>query len=274
MYKFYAHLISDSTGDTVSAIAKAVLTRFDDIDVKYYTWALIGSEKQIERIINIAKKKNGVVIHTISTPELNLFLKKKAKEEGITCIDPLENVTQKMSAYLDKDPILQAGRLHALDKEYFKRIDAINFTIEHDDGQSPDGLKDAEMILLGPSRTSKSPTSMYIAHKGFKVANVPFISGIKFDLERDKLADVFFVGLYTSTDRLIDVRRNRLLSLNLRDNANYVSEEAVKNEIRDAKRFYLKNNIPIIDVTNKSIEETAAKIIQLYHVWKIGRSNV
>jgi regulator of PEP synthase PpsR (kinase-PPPase family) len=272
MYKFYAHLISDSTGDTVSAIARAVFTRFDGIEVKYYTWALIGTEKQVERIMNIAKKKDGVVLHTISNPELNLFLKNKASKCGITCIDALEGVTEKMSLYLSKDPVLQPGRLHMLDKEYFQRIEAINFTIAHDDGQSPDGLKDADIILLGPSRTSKSPTSMYLAHKGFKVANVPFVSGIKFELKRENLADIFFVGLYTSTDRLIDVRRNRLLSLNARDSASYVSEEGVKNEIRDAKRFYLENDIHPIDVTNKAIEETSAKIIQLYHLWKTRKS--
>jgi regulator of PEP synthase PpsR (kinase-PPPase family) len=271
MYKFYAHLISDSTGDTVSAIARAVLTRFDGIEVKYYTWSLIGTEKQLERILNIAKKKTGVIIHTISNPALSLFLKKKSEHLEIPCINALEEVTEIVSMYLHKKPILHPGRLHALDKEYFKRIDAINFTIAHDDGQSNDTLNEAEIILLGPSRTSKSPTSMYLAHKGFKTANIPFISGIKLELDREKLPDTFLVGLHVSIDRLIDVRSNRLLSLNASDNVGYVSEDAVSSEVKEARKFYLANNIPIIDVTNKSIEETAAKIIQMYHLWQTRR---
>ena len=271
MHKLYAHLISDSTGDTVSAIARAVFTRFNSIDVKYYTWALIGTEKQLERIVNLAKKKNGIIMHTISNLHLQLFLKEKSKKAGIECINAIEDVTKKVASYLHEKPTLQAGRLHTLEEEYFKRIDAINFTIAHDDGQSPEGLKDADIILLGPSRTSKSPTSMYLAHKGFKTANVPFVSGVKFDLDRNMFSDVFFVGLCTSIDRLIDVRRNRLLSLNARDNVKYVSEDGVGDEIRAAKKFYLEQNIPLIDVTNKSIEETAAKILQLYHLWKSNR---
>jgi [pyruvate, water dikinase]-phosphate phosphotransferase / [pyruvate, water dikinase] kinase len=271
MHKFYAHLISDSTGGTVSAVARAVFTRFNDVKVKYYTWALIGTERQLERIVNIAKKKTGIIVYTISDPQLLLFLKEKSNKAGIECIDAIEEVTKKVARYLHQKPTLEAGRLHTLDEQYFKRIDAINFTIMHDDGQSPESLKESEIILIGPSRTSKSPTAMYLAHKGFKVANIPFVSGIKLGVERDKLADVFFIGLCTSVDRLIDVRRNRLLSLNARDNTKYVSEEGVGNEIREAKKFYLEHNIPLIDVTNKSIEETAAKILQLYHLWKSRR---
>jgi hypothetical protein len=271
MYRFYAHLISDSTGDTVSAVARAVLTRFDDIEVKYYLWALIRTEKQLERIVNIAKKKTGVIVHTLSNPKLNLFLKELAERSGILCIDALESVTEMVSRYLHKDPVLRPGRLHALDKEYFKRIEAINFTIAHDDWQSPDTLSNAEIILIGPSRTSKSPTAMYLAHKGFKTANIPFISGIKLELDKENLANVFVVGLYASMDRLIDVRRSRLLSLNSTDNAKYVGEEFVRDEIQEAKKFYLSHDIPIIDVTNKAIEETAAKIIQLYHLWKMHK---
>ena len=269
MHKFYAHLISDSTGGTVSTVAQAVFSRFDDVKVKYYTWALVGTEKQLERIINIAKKKTGIIMHTISNPHLLMFLKEKANKAEIKCIDVLEDVTKKAAEYFHQKPKLEAGRLHTLDEQYFKRIDAINFTIAHDDGQAPESLKDAEIILIGPSRTSKSPTAMYLAYKGFKVANIPFINGIKLRLEKEKFSNIFFVGLCTSIDRLIDVRKNRLLSLNMRDNAKYVSEEGVGNEIREAKKFYLEQRISFIDVTNKSIEETAAKIIQLYHLWKI-----
>lgn len=271
MYKFYAHLISDSTGDTVSVIARAIFTRFDGIEVKYYIWALIGTEKQLERIINIAKKKTGIVIHTISNPALGLFLKEKSKHINIPCIDALEGVTKTISGFLHKKPVLYPGRLHVLDREYFKRIDAINFTIAHDDGQSTETLGEADIVLLGPSRTSKSPTSMYLAHKGFKTANIPFISGIKYEFDKNKLPNTFFVGLHVSIDRLIDVRRNRLLSINSNDNVNYVSEDAVSDEVLEAKKFYLANSIPIIDVTNKSIEETAAKIIQMYHLWQKRR---
>ena len=271
MHKFYAHLISDSTGDTVSAIARAVFTRFDNINVKYYTWALIGTETQIERIINIAKKKTGIILHTISAPHLGLFLKEKSDKAGILCINAIEKITERVAHYLHKKPTFQPGRLHTLDEEYFKRIEAINFTIAHDDGQSPETLKESEIILIGPSRTSKSPTSMYLAHKGFKTSNVPFVEGIKLELNLDTISNSFIVGFLTSIDRLIDVRKNRLLSLNSHPNTKYVSEEEVSNEIREAKKFYLSNNIPIIDVTNKSIEETSARILQLYHLWEKHR---
>ncbi|NRA73457.1 MAG: kinase/pyrophosphorylase [Rickettsiales bacterium] len=268
MSKVYAHLISDSTGDTVSAVSRAVFAKFNDIDVKYYTWALIVTKSQIERIIKIVKRKRGVILHTISDPEMSSFLKHKCEETNIVCIGAIEQITEKIAHYLDQKPTVQVGRSHILDEEYFKRIEAINYTIMHDDGQSPDTLNEADIILIGPSRTTKSPTSMYLAYKGFKTANIPFILEVKFELNFEETQGAFIVGLYTSVDRLIDVRKNRLLSWNCTANTKYVSEEEVGKEIQKAKRFYLNNNIPIIDVTHNSIEETSAKIIQLYHLWK------
>ncbi|MEM6338749.1 MAG: pyruvate, phosphate dikinase/phosphoenolpyruvate synthase regulator, partial [Pseudomonadota bacterium] len=226
------------------------------------------SSSQIERIVNIANKKAGIIFHTISDPELSFFLEEKCREIGILCIGVIDKITKKIADHLHKKPTLRAGRAHALDEEYFKRIEAINFTIAHDDGQSQDSLKEAEIILIGPSRTTKSPTSMYLAYKGFKTANVPFVLEIKMKLNFEEFSNCFFVGLYTSIDRLIDVRRNRLLSWNCSANTKYVSEEGVSNEIKAAKKFYLSNNIPMIDVTHNSIEETSAKILQLYHSWR------
>jgi len=272
MRKVYAHLISDSTGDTVSAIARAVFTRFENIDVKYYLWALIGTNTQIDRILNLVKKRGGIIMHTLSNPNLECRLREQSEKNGIVCINAIAELTKKMAMYLQERPVLLPGRRHILDKEYFKRIDAINFTMAHDDGQLPDALHESEIILIGPSRTSKSPTSMYLAYKGFKVANLPFVSGLPFAIDRERLSESFVVGLYTSTDRLIEVRRNRLLSLNARNNAKYVSEEGVSSEIREAKKFYLANDIPIVDITNKSVEETAAKIIQLQQSWKAASS--
>jgi [pyruvate, water dikinase]-phosphate phosphotransferase / [pyruvate, water dikinase] kinase len=268
MKKTYVHLISDSTGDTLSIIAKTVFAQFDQVETKQYLWALVKTRTQLERVLAVIRQRPGIIMHTISNEEHVSILEEESKANNIPCVEVLRNVVRKVACYLKKEPNPEPGKHHVIDKEYFKRVGAINFTITHDDGQYTENLRNANIILVGPSRTSKSPTSMYLAYKGFKTANIPYVSGVEFPKELKELKRVFFVGLLICAKRLVEIRKSRLLSMSEHHHTSYVDEEKVKEEMLEAKRFCVKNGWPIIDITNKSVEETSARIIQMYYSWR------
>lgn len=269
MEKIYIHLISDSTGETLKYMSRAVLSQFDEVESRDYIWPLIRNASQLEKAFEVIKEKRGIVLHTISDENLILMLKGFCDEQGLLCVDVLEDVTKKVASHLHQTPNPKPGKQHSLDYEYFQRIEAINFTILHDDGQSIDSVGGADIVLVGPSRTSKSPTSMYLAHRGFKTANIPYVKGIPFPTDLSKYKNVFVVGFYIGMDRLLEIRKNRLLTITESGKKySYIDSAEVASEIKEAKQFYLKNGWPVIDVTNRSIEETTAKIINLYHEWK------
>ncbi len=268
MRKIYVHLVSDSTGDTLSVIAKTIFAQFEHIEVRQYLWAFVNTKEHLSKATATIKKKPGIIMHTISNEEHVKTLDKVGQEINVPCIEVLKRVIDIIANYLEEKPNPEPGKHHTIDKEYFCRIEAINFTIAHDDGQHSDNLNKADIILVGPSRTSKSPTSMYLAYRGMKTANIPYVSGIGFPFDVTKIKNTFIVGLLVCTKRLVEIRKNRLLSINGYYRDSYVDEEKVQEEMLEAKRICVKNNWPTVDITHKSIEETAAIIIQMYHKWR------
>ncbi|KDB56068.1 hypothetical protein O997_04445 [Anaplasma phagocytophilum str. MRK] len=259
------HLVSDSTCETVVSVARAAVEHFKSLEVNEFVWSLVGSKSHVDRIISsIDRKRNNLIMYTVLDDDLREYLKKKAEAYNIRCIPILSHIIREISCYLSvaKDP---NAHPHRLSDEYFNRIEAINYTIAHDDGQSLWDIDDADIIIVGVSRTSKSPTSIYLAYRGYKVVNIPFVHSITLPIDSAALADKLVVGLTIDIDRLIQIRRNRLISMKNQSNCNYISYEQVEQEISEVNRICMKNQWPLIDVTQKSIEETAATIIQFFN---------
>lgn len=269
---FHLHLVSDSTGDTVSSIARATLVQFKDVEAEEHIWSLIRTQGQIEKIIDSLHENPGVVMYTISNPKLRDMLTEACAKLNIVCIPVLNRAIRELSAYLGQNVSEESGRQYELDEDYFDRVDAISFALSHDDGQSTWDLKDAQILLIGVSRTSKSPTCMYLAFRGYWAANIPFVNTCTFPVE---IADVkdnsFVVGLTINPERLMQIRKNRLLSMQSDDDTDYVDMDKIKEEITDMRKLLLPHNCMTIDVTRRSVEETAAAIIQKYHEWKNER---
>ncbi|CAI27654.1 Conserved hypothetical protein [Ehrlichia ruminantium str. Gardel] len=259
------HLISDSTCETVAAVARSALEHFKSVEVNEFVWSCINSYEQIDKImLTIEKDKYNFIMYTMFDDDIRKYLKQKAGIHEIPCIPILSHVIREISCYLNikKDPYINTSI--GLDDEYFTRIDAINYTIAHDDGQNLWDIDQADIIILGVSRTSKSPTSIYLAYRGYRVVNIPLINSIELSVDLSKMKNKLIVGLTIDIDRLIEIRRARLVSMKNQNNYGYVDYEHVLMEIRETKRICAKNGWPIIDVTQKSVEEIAATIIQYF----------
>jgi len=265
MKEFNLHLVSDSTGETVSSVSRAAIAQFDDVEVSEHIWSLVRTKNQLEKVIVGIRENPGVVMYTLVDKTLRDTLKAECLKLSVPCIPVLAQIILELSSYLGIESSLIPGRQHELDEKYFSRVEAINFTLSHDDGQATWDLENADIILVGVSRTSKSPTSVYLAHRGFKTANVPYVSGCPLPPELDELTKPLIVGLTISPDRLIQIRKTRLQSLKQEMTTNYVEEEKVAQEILESRRLYQKHKWPVIDVTRRSVEETAATIIQYFH---------
>lgn len=258
------YLVSDSTGETVMGVSRSAFAHFDGFLIEERLWSLVRTKGQIDRLVKELEKEHGIVMFTLVNEELRGYLSEVCAKLHILAIPVLSEVVKSLSTYLKVKITNEPGRQHALDEEYFKRMNAINFALAHDDGQAYFDLKDADIILVGPSRTSKSPTSIYLAHRGYKTANVPFVLGQNIPESLEKLDKAFVVGLLINPDRLIEIRKNRFSNINEVNASNYVDYDQIHKEITEAKRMYKKNNWPIIDVTRKSVEEVAANIIAIY----------
>ncbi len=265
MKEFHLHLVSDSTGETVSNVSRAAIAQFDNVEVMEHIWSLIRTKTQLEKVIAGIRANPGVVMYTLVEKNLRDVLKAECLKLGVPCIPVLAQVISELSAYLGIESSMLPGRQHELDEKYFSRVEAINFTLAHDDGQAAWDLKEADIILVGVSRTSKSPTCVYLANRGFKAANIPYVSGCPLPPELEELQKPLIVGLTISSDRLIQIRKTRLQSLKQDEDTNYVEPDKVEAEILESRRLYLKNKWPVIDVTKRSVEETAATIIQYFH---------
>ncbi len=260
------YLVSDSTGETVTNVARSALAHFDDLKTEEHLWALVRTKGQIDKLAGELQKNNGVVMYTLVNDELEEYLRETCVRLKILAIPVLKETVTTLSSYLGIKTINKPGRQHVMNEEYFSRINAINYALSHDDGQANFDIKDADIILVGPSRTSKSPTAMYLAYKGYKAANIPFVVGQKFpEINEGPMV----IGLIINPDVLIEIRKNRILNLNDINNSNYIDFEKVQFEIREAKKFFQNKNWPIIDVTRKSVEETVANIIKLYDQRKL-----
>lgn len=260
---FHIHLVSDSTGETLNAMARAVCARFTDILPIEHIYALVRSTRQLERALEEIASAPGVVMHTIIDPVLRAALEDGCRKLDMPCIAALDPVVSAMSRYLGAKISTRVGAQHTLNNDYFDRIEALDYAIAHDDGQGGQDLTQADVILVGVSRTSKTPTCIYLAHRGVRAANVPLVPGRPPPEQLFELKNTLIVGLMTTPDRLIQIRRNRLLSLKESRESDYIDADSVRAEIIAARRLFEKHGWPIIDVTRRSVEETAAAIINL-----------
>ncbi len=255
------YLVSDSTGETVTNVARSVFAHFESIKVEEHLWALVRTKGQIDKLAKQIAHKKGIIMFTMANNELEIYLRDMCSKLQVLAIPVLSQVVSTISSYLSIKPSGQTGKQHLMNEEYFSRINAINFALNHDDGQANFDVKHADIILVGPSRTSKSPTSIYLAYRGYKAANIPFVLGQNFpEIEKGPLV----VGLTINPERLIDIRKNRLLNLNERNDSNYIDYDHIVLEIKEARKLYINKNWPIIDVTRRSVEEISANIIKLY----------
>ena len=267
---YQIYLISDSTGETLDRIFLAIKAQFKNIDYKIHTYSFTRTENQILKILSEAEKhSNSIILYSIVDSNLAKYLSNTSEDNKIPCFGVLGDLILSFSKLLNQKASHQPSGQYALDDEYYKRISAIQFTMNHDDGNLVKELNKSEIILLGVSRTSKTPTSIYLANKGFKTSNIPLVnehSIPKLLKENPKVACV--VGLSTEPERLVDLRKNRMNSLKETENKSYTDLEKIKKEVGEAKKTFKKYKWPTIDVTRKSVEETAASIIKIYEIYK------
>jgi regulator of PEP synthase PpsR (kinase-PPPase family) len=262
MKKFHLHLISDSTGETVSSVARASLAQFDNVVAEEHVWSLVRTQGQLEKIITNLDTYPGLVMFTLVDPTLRETLRQACGKRGLPCIPILGHVIRELASYLDQEATGHTGAQYELGEDYFARIDAINYALEHDDGQATWELENADIVIVGPSRTSKSPTCVYLAYRGYKAANVPFVPGVPLPENIIGLKQPLMVGLTISGERLIDIRTTRLAAMNQDMRTDYIDEEVVRAEIDDSKKLFRSQGWPVIDVTRRSVEETATLMIQ------------
>ncbi len=260
---FHLHLVSDSTGDTLATIAKAVTARFDDVSPLEHVYPLVRSARQLERVLAEVEAAPGMVIHTIVDRDLRAALEAGCRELETSCVAALDPLTVALGRYLGAQLTSRVGAQHALDADYFHRIEALDYAIAHDDGHGARHLDRADVVLVGVSRTSKTPTCIYLAHRGVRAANVPLVPGAELPEALLEVRDALVVGLVVSPDRLVQIRRNRLLTLNEERETDYVDTDAVREETVRARRLFERHGWPVIDVSRRSVEETAAQIIGL-----------
>jgi regulator of PEP synthase PpsR (kinase-PPPase family) len=262
---FHVHLVSDSTGETLNAMARAVCARFENVLPIEHIYALVRSPRQLERALPDIEEAPGVVIHTIVDDQLRTALEEGVRRLDMPCIAALDPLVSSLQRYLGASISRRVGVQHALDNDYFNRMDALNYAIGHDDGQGGQDLEQADVVLVGVSRTSKTPTCIYLAHRGVRAANVPLVPTRPPPEKLFELKNTLVVGLTISPDRLIQIRRNRLLSLKEDRESTYIDIEAVREETVKARRLYERQGWPVIDVTRRSVEETAAAVMNLLH---------
>ena len=267
---YQIYLISDSTGETLDRVFLAIKAQFKNIQYDVKPYFFTRTENQVVKILSEAKQKeNSIILYTIVDNSLAKFLANESDEEKIPCFSVLGNLILSFSKLLNQKASHVPSGQHALNEEYYERIEAIQFTMNHDDGNMVEELDKSDLILLGVSRTSKTPTSIYLANKGFKTSNIPLVNegSIPESLKKKpKMACV--VGLTTEAERLVDIRKNRMMTLKERENTSYTDIQKIKEEVENAKRTFAKYKWPTIDVTRKSVEETAASIIKIHEIYK------
>lgn len=268
---FHVHLVSDSTGETLGEVMRASVAQFEDVEMVEHLYALVRSPRQLDRVLQEIERAAGVVMYTIVSADMRRRLEDHCQKVGVPAIAILDPIIATLSGYLAMPPSSRAGAQHDLDAQYYERIEALNYAIMHDDGQGGD-LEGADVLLLGVSRTSKTPTCIYLAHRGVKAANIPLVRGAMEPAGIEQLKNPLVVGLTASPERIVQIRRNRLLSLNEDRDTEYVDDSTVKDEIITAKRLFARHGWPTIDVTRRSVEETAAKILNLVNERKANRT--
>jgi regulator of PEP synthase PpsR (kinase-PPPase family) len=260
---FHVHLVSDSTGETLNAMARAACARFNNVQEIEHIYALVRSPAQLERALVEIGNAPGIVLHTIVDDALRGALEAGCQRLDMPCFGALDPLVSALSWYLGAPLSTQVGAQYALDSDYFNRMDALAYALGHDDGQGGQDLGLADVVLVGVSRTSKTPTCIYLAHRGVKAANIPLVPSAGVPASLLALKTVPVVGLTLSPDRLVQIRRNRLRSLNESRESNYVDSDTVRAEVVAARRLFERHRWPVIDVTRRSVEETAAAVINI-----------
>ncbi len=261
---FHLHLISDATGETLIAAGRAASAQYKDARAIEHIYPLIRTEKQLARVFEDIELEPGIVLYTLVDQELARMIDERCAAMGLPCVSVLEPVLTVFQSYLGTPAGRRVGAQHVLDAEYFRRIDALNFTMEHDDGQLPDDVDEADIILVGISRTSKTPTSIYLANRGIKTANVPIVLGVPVPEKLIQAKRPLIVGLIATAERVSQVRQNRILGTSTGfDAQSYVDRATISEELSYARQLCSRHGWPLIDVTRRSIEETAAAIVAL-----------
>jgi len=259
----HIHLVSDATGETINNIARACVIQFDNVKVREHHWNLTRTKRQLDMVIEGIKQSRGLVLYTFVDPELRQILQEFCETEKIMNLSVLDPILKSLATFFGTAYSSAPGRQHALNSDYFSRIDAMDYALSQDDGHGTDHLSKADVIILGVSRTSKTPTCIYLANRGIKAANIPLIPEQPMPLDIIKLTKPLIVGLTKDPDSLVEIRRNRLLLLQSNRQTAYVDPEKVRAEVLEARRFFTRIGCPVIDVTRRSIEETAAEILML-----------
>lgn len=271
MPRLHLHLLSNSTGETLEMLAKAALAQFEGSEVIRHFWPMVRSQQHLDRIMGEIGSNPGLVFFTLANAEIRARLEERCLALGLPVVPVLDAAVAALKSALGQHPKARPGSQHTMDEAYFKRVEAIHYTIAHDDGVGWENWEAADIVLAGVSRSSKTPTSIYLANRGYKVANIPIVvesppPPALFDLKHPLV-----IGLTTAPDRLVQVRRNRLLSLNQAPETAYVDADRVNREVQYARRMFADNDWPVIDVTRRSIEEAAAAIINLYNEFQSAR---
>lgn len=261
---FHLHMISDSTGETLITVARAVAAQYSNVSPVEHVYPLVRSQKQLDRVLAEIEEAPGIVLFTLLEKDLVERLEAKCQEINIPSLSIIGPVMQLFQAYLGTETSRRVGAQHTLNAEYFKRIDALNYTMMHDDGQHVEGLEEADVVLVGVSRTSKTPTSIYLANRGVRTANVPLVPGIPIPHQLEALKKPLVVSLHATPERLIQVRQNRLLGIGKTGDDTYIDRQAVTEEVAFARKLSAKFDWALLDVTRRSIEETAAAIMKLF----------
>ena len=268
--KYNVYLISDSTGETLERIFLSLKSQFANFEYNKKDFVFVRTEQQIDKIIEeCLNNKNSIILYTIVGIKLAKYIAKKSEVNNIPCFGILGNLILNFSKLLNQKATHKPSAQHVLDDDYYKRIEAIQFTMSHDDGKKTDDIESSDIVLLGVSRTSKTPTSIYLANRGFKTINIPLVTNYEIPekLKQGNLKTCV-IGLYADPQRLSDIRRNRVAIMNDKKITNYTDMEAIKKEVDDSKLIFKKYNWPIIDVTRKSVEETAASILKILEIKK------
>jgi [pyruvate, water dikinase]-phosphate phosphotransferase / [pyruvate, water dikinase] kinase len=261
---FHLHLISDSTGETLITVSRAAAAQYTKIMPVEHVHPLVRTQKQLDRVLTQIEETPGIVLYTLLQENLVAKLEEKCRTLGVPCLSILGPVLHLFQAYLGAESTHKVGAQHTLNAEYFRRIDALNYTMMHDDGQQADDLEEADVLLIGVSRTSKTPTSIYLANRGVRTANVPLVPGVPLPPGIEHLKHPLVVGLFASPERIVQIRENRLLGLKAhRVGDKYIDQQSVAEEVAASRRLCAKHNWPLIDVTRRSIEETAAAVLAL-----------
>lgn len=269
MSNCHIHIISDSTGETAHNISRACLAQFSQIEKVEHLWPLVRSKEQLADVFRIIEKKPGLIMFTMVNSDLVDFIKQECQKHRLLSIDLIGPTIKKLEVFFGHDYSGKPGVQHVLDEEYFRRIEAMQFVLSHDDGQKVESLEGADVILVGVSRVSKTPTCFYLANKAILAANIPFVPEIGLPDKLFQIKNIPIIGLTCQANRLVEIRQNRFFKKERVAIDTYTSLDSVKKEVIEARKLYMEKGWPIIDVTKRSIEETASEIIRILNRWKL-----